>query len=278
MSSLSRLGAILAIVVAVPGLWPCRVIADDGGTTNQVTITNMLANSIMVQAGTNVTIRMDQQEIKRIYADRHKEQSTLPVHFRWQKDGEDIPGATDLHYTITNVSFEDAASYTLVLSGYVELQTAPVHLSVYTLFEAHSNGGTLAVPISDFTSGTLDTCGATGFDSYKTYLTFYGPNASPQSGTFVNSSHENNLDITTCTNVNGTTMKTAVQIQGNWSGMPIVGCSASSDCTANPNLSFATTPLSTNSSSSNTYRTTIYVKSRSMGTVKKVTWTWFYHN
>jgi hypothetical protein len=169
----------------------------------------------------------------------------------------------------------------LVLSGPVEEQSAPVHLSVYSLFASHSNGGCLGVPIGQFTIGTYPICNGTGFDEYKAYFPFYGPNATGQTGAFVNSSGSANLDVTTCTNVNGT-IDTAILVKGNWSGTPQITCSDNdTNCSINTNLSSCTFVLSTNGGSivnSNSYRVGIYYKSSTLGTNASVTFQWYYHN
>ncbi len=171
------------------------------------------------------------------------------------------------------------ATYTLVLFGPVEDQSPPIHLSVYSLFESQSNGGCLGVPIGQFSSGDNMVCGASGFDRYKVYFPFYGPNAASQTGIFQNTSGSANLDLTTCTNVNGTTMDTAIKLQGNWSGTPQIVCNNDSTCTNNSLLSFCTTSLSTNSGSiSNSYRATIYFKSATLGNNTNVTFQWYYRN
>jgi hypothetical protein len=243
-----------------------------------VEVTNTPVLSRMVAVGTRVAISLDRDVLGHINEDRKESMSDLPLRFQWQKDGDDIPGATNSTYTINAATFYDAATYTLVLSGFAELQSAPFHLSVYILEGSHSNGGALAVPIGDFTSGSYPVCGGTGFDRYKVYFPFYGPNASPQSGAFQNTSHSSNLDVTTCTNSNGTVLDTAIRIQGNWLGTPELACNNDTNCVGNPLLSFCTMALSTNASASNTYRATLYFKSATLGSGKTVTFLWNYHN
>ena len=235
--------------------------------------------SQLVRTGATVTLSLDARVLKKIKADAKKSKSKLPLTFQWQINGQNIYGATNYIYAITNVSFSDVASYTLVLSGPVEDQSPPTHLSVYSLFESNSNGGCLGVPIGQFSSGNNTVCGAPSFDRYKVYFPFYGPNASPQSGTFQNTSGSANLDLTTCTNVNGTTMDTAIKLQGNWSGTPEIVCNNDASCTNNSLLSFCTASLSPNSgSNSNSYRATIYFKSGTLGNNTNVTFQWYYHN
>src|SRR5262249_26892935 len=150
-----------------------------------------------------------------IYPNKKVAKSAPPLTYQWRVNGQEIPGATNSSYAISSVDFSNAASYTLVLEGELELETAPIHLNVFQLISGSSNGRALAIPIGDFTSGTYNVCGGTGFDRYKTYMLFYGSNAPSQTGPFFNTTNHF-LDLTTCTNVNGGSLDTAILFQGNW--------------------------------------------------------------
>jgi hypothetical protein len=241
--------------------------------------------SELVAVGTSVTFAPDVKELKAvtksIYAKSKLPNFAEPLTYQWRVNGQDIPSATNSTYSIYSVALSDAASYTVVISGGLELETAPVHLSVFQLIFGSSNGGALSIAINDFTGGgSTSVCGGTGFDRYKTYMQFYGSNAPNQTGQFFNTTNHF-LDLTTCTNLNGSTLDTAILFQGNWSGTPIIGCNDNdSGCGSNGLLSTTNNiALSSSSTSSNTYRTTIYYKeSTRPANVTNVTFRWYYHN
>jgi hypothetical protein len=204
-------------------------------------------------------------------------------YYQWQKDGVEIAGATNSSYVKTNVSFADVGEYVLVFTGAYPGKSGPIYVSVYSLFSQHSNGGALSTPIGDFTTSSSTVCAATGFDKYKVYFPFYGPNANPQSGTYQNTSMSPLLDLTTCTNANKPTLDTAIKIQGNWLGMPELACTNDdASCTNGTLLTTLTNfSLSTNPgpiSNTNSYRATVYFKSSTLGGNTNVTLRWYYHN
>jgi hypothetical protein len=200
--------------------------------------------------------------------------------FQWVKDDHLISGQTNNSLSFPSVAFSNVGTYTLWVNGPKGRQeSAPVHLSVYTLFYSNSNGGSLGVPIGQFSSGNNTVCGDTGFDRYKAYFPFYGPNAVNQTAPFQNTSGSTNLDITTCTNVNGT-IDSAVRIHENWLPMNEKACNNDdASCAVSTSLCTAmATNLSTNPTVNNTYRATIYYKNSTLGTNKSVTFRWYYHN
>jgi hypothetical protein len=258
--------------------------ADSPKKASTIQVINNPDLSPMVEAGTSVTFTSGtdlSSMYRKIYAEKKVPQSAPPLIYQWQKNGNDIAGATKSYYTIPEVTFtNDVATYTLVLSGALEAQSAPVHLSVYTLIYSNSNGGALSTPIQGFTSGTYTACNVSGFDRYKTYMLFYGPNATSQTGPFQNTSGSSLLDLTTCTNLNGTSLDTAILFQGNWASPPVLGCN-DDDPGCGSNVKLSTTnniALSTSSTANNTYRTTIFYKSSTLGGNANVTFRWYYHN
>jgi hypothetical protein len=271
---------IMASMVMAGMLGNATAFAAEGHVGAKARFTVSTNLSELVEEGSDVAISIDTSVLKQIVASSKKTSPGIPLKHRWQKDGHDVPGETNATLSLSHVGFSDVGTYTLVLSGSAEEQSAPVHLSVFNVFTSHSNGGCLAVPIGDFTSGNNTICGGTGFDKYKVYFPFYGPNASPQSGIFTNYSGGANLDLTTCTNVNGT-IDTAIMFQGNWLGMPQVACNDNdTTCSTGTSLSscIGINLSPNNGSTSNSYRATIYFKSATLGTNTSVTFRWYYHN
>src|SRR5260370_26688646 len=167
------------------------------------------------------------------------------ARIQWVKDGfikqdaVNIQKQTSNTFDIPDASFSDVGSYSVFVhfGGHSRVEYGPVHLSVCELFATGSNGGCLGVPTGDFTSGNNIVCEGTGFDKYKVYFPFYGPNATGQTGIFTNYMGGSNLDLTTCTNVNGT-IDTAILFQGNWLGMPQIACNDNdTNCSASTILS-----------------------------------------
>jgi hypothetical protein len=273
---------VFAATLSSPMAW---IQAVEASTNSQPIVLTRGPLSELVAVGTSVTLIPDLKALnavtKSIYTKSKLPMSAPPLTYQWRVNGQEIPGATNSSYTNYSVALSDAASYTVVVSGGLELETAPVHLSVFQLISGHSNGGALSTGIQNFTAGSGNTvCGAPGFDRYKTYMLFYGSNAPSQTGPFFN--HTNYyLDLDTCTNRNGTNLDTAIQFQGNWLGTPVIACT--NDCSGCANDTLLSTitniPLSSSSSSSNTYRTTIFYKeSTREPDITNVTFRWYYHN
>jgi len=112
------------------------------------------------------------------------------VYYQWQFNNVDIAGATSSSYTIPSVDFVNVGDYRVLVWGSPTNKSKTAYLSVYALT---GNEGTLQTPIGWFSAGGAP-CSAAFNQAYtphddgtppKPYL-FYGPNASPQSGPFVN--------------------------------------------------------------------------------------------
>ncbi len=234
------------------------------------------AQSLIVQTGQTVVISASSKEMANV--------AHAPTNgaskYEWVKDGILVPEAkgTNQNLTLTNVGFDDVATYSVFISGeHSRAESAPVHLSVYSLFYTNSNGGVLTAPIGDFSisSGTTLPCGGT-FDRFKAYYPFDGPNTSPPSSIFPNTSNSTNLDLTTCTNINSTTLDTGIRIQENWLPMNQKACDDDDgSCSFNVKLSTTTASGLLNNK---TYRTTIYFNSATLGTNTTITYRWYYHN
>src|SRR6266566_875590 len=241
-----------------------------------VDVESRAAQSLIVSNGQSVLLRVAKPSMKKVKAPP----AGVP-RIQWAKDNDLVPGQTNATFDIPNASFSDVGSYSVWINGpdKSRQESAPIHLSVYSLFYTNSNGGSLGIPIGQFTSGNNTVCGGTGFDRYKVYFPFYGPNAANQTGLFVNNSSSANLDVTTCTNVNGA-IDTAIRIQENWAPMTTKDCNDDdTNCVVYSKLSTAkATNLSTNSTTNNTYRTTIYFNNATLGTNTSVTFRWYYHN
>ena len=231
--------------------------------TNQVTVG--VTRSMIVETGTSVTLAASSNLYPNI----------SNPGFRWLKDEYELYGETNSTYAINNASLSDAAEYkVIVYATGISAEAEPFYLSVYRPV-TNSNGGVMATPVGQFTGGGPYnfSCGG-GFDRYKTYFPFDGPNTSPPSPTYANTSNTPNLYVTTCTNVNGATLDTLVRIQDNFGTGTERACSDNYCSLENTKLSGATfNALQTNK----TYRVTIYFKSSTLGSLTTVTFIWLYY-
>ncbi len=245
--------------------------------TTTVDVGSTATQDLMIESGQTVVLSAKKQDIARIPSDK-----ILANRYHWAKNGFLITHATNETYALTNVSTNDAATYTLFVSGaHGQAQSAPVHLSVYTLNTNQSNGGTLTVPIGAFTfSSQQVSCSPKTFNYYKAYVPFDGPNMTPPSPTFPNTSQSSKLVISTCSTANSSTLDTAVKVQQNWMIPPNpplqVACSddASAACGPNPLLSICTNNLL----AGKTYRMTLYYIGSTLGNNTTVTFSWNYQN
>lgn len=262
----------IAVLIAMLGLSLVLTGAESGGAKGSVQVTLSVFPSAMVITGKTVVISIDEKELAKLQA--ASKTSDLPLHFRWRKNGQAIPGATKSTYTLANVSIADAASYTLLLTGSTEAETAPVHLSVYFHHSTNSNGGTMRTPIGDFINQNNTICGATGWTKYKVYLPFDGPfKTPPVSVDYPNTSNGSKLTFDTCSVDNGS-IDTAVRVRENFGLMTELCCNNDTNCgLSNATLSkCASVSLQTDKN----YRVTIYLKN--VGTQPNVTFNWLYDN
>jgi len=225
-----------------------------------------------VRTGRKVTLQVSKEALAR------PGKAKVAVHYQWRKDGVEIVGATNQSYEITYVTVTNVGSYTLVLTGGLEEESVPFHLAVYTLFENESNGGYLTIPHDSFITGSTLLCtpSGTSFDRYKVYFPFDGPNTTPPSANFPNTSNETNLIVNTCTNFNGSPLDTAVRVMENFGDMNLKCCNNNFACgTPNTKLSSCT---ATGLLSGMTYRVAIYYKKSTLGTNMHVTFRWKYSN
>ena len=199
--------------------------------------------------------------------------STNAVAYQWRKNGSNIAGATNSTFTISSVQFIDVGTYDVVVTGST-LTSEPAYLSVYSLTTSGtSNGGTLQTPIGAF-SGPSVSCGGGTFakgyaptNSDGNIAFIYGPNASPQTGLFVNTTPgSTNFTVNTFTNTNGT-IDTGLRIRGNWGTLPVVACNDDATGGTDPHQSQAViNPLSQNAgdpttgANRNSYRLTVLYK------------------
>jgi hypothetical protein len=233
----------------------------------QVQLGSTAARSLMVETGQTVRILASSTEIAKVKA----------AKFQWLKNDMPMEGETNDALTLTNVDISHVGSYSVhVSSPHNRAESAAVHVSVYSLFTNYSNGGTLTAPIGDFTisGNTTLPCGGT-FDRFRAYVPFDGPNRIPKSTTFPNDSQAANLDITTCTNINGS-IDTGIRIQENWLPMNPKDCNDNTACGVN---ALASSCTATNLQTNKTYRATIYFKSSTLDpTNTTVSFRWYYHN
>jgi hypothetical protein len=194
--------------------------------------------------------------------------STNAITYQWRFNTVPIAGATNSTYWIANASFADVGAYDVVVTG-SSLTSQTAFLSVYSPI---GNGGTLQTPIGAFTSQSV-TCGGGTFqkgysptNSDGSLAFFYGPNASPQSGIFKNSTPgSNRLTVDTFSSNNGT-VDTGLRLRNNWSPFAIADCNDNAAGGTDPRQSKAVISLSqnpgdpTNPTSMNSYRLTILYK------------------
>lgn len=246
------------------GLKPNEVVVELGTTAT---------SDLMVEKGQRVVLSARSQDIAGILPDTSK---TAAPRYQWTKDGFTMENALESTLVLTDVSAKDAATYTIFVSGaHGRAESAPVHLSVYTLETNHSNGGTLTVPIGAFnTSSQQVSCSAKTFDRWKAYVPFDGPYTSPQSSTFPNTSQSTNLVISTISTANATSLDTAVKVQNNFLPTTQVACSDDVSSSCGPYLSCSTNAMATGK----TYRATIYFKNATLGGQTTVTFSWNYQN
>jgi hypothetical protein len=267
MSGIKKSTIVCAAVALLMGFF---VIKAEDVSKNKPVRYLPIRESLLVEKGHDITLSLELPLVKSL---QQKKQGD--VHIQWRKDGADLgsPG-TNATYLISNADISHVGLYTAVLSGAVEAETIGVYLSVYELFEQHSNGGALTAPIGDFTAGNNTICGGT-FDRYHVYTNFCGPNTANCTGVFANTSNSSKLDLDTCTNINNQ-IDTAIQVRQNFGFMTQVACNDNADCMlANANLS-----KSTNSTleTGKFYRVGIFYKSTTLGANTNVTFNWYYHN
>jgi hypothetical protein len=198
--------------------------------------------------------------------------------YQWFQNDTPIDSATNSSYTINSASMADAATYFAFVNGRSgTVQSAPLDLGVYFQYSTNSNGGSLAYSISKFSFQYQQLpCSPKQFDYYYNipYL-FYGSNVTSQSGPFTNSSN-GLLDLSTCTNVNGSTLDTGIVLKVNALPSTTVGCSddAGAACANDSSLSMFTATLD----ASKTYRFTVLYRTGTLGSLTNITFSWFYHN
>jgi hypothetical protein len=246
--------------------------------TNIVQLSLTTASSLLMQTGQTMILSLSTNLLGAVFPP-----TSGVAQYQWLKNGVLIDGETSTSYTNFSVSMDDAGTYSVLVSGnFNRAESEPVNVSVFFLFTNHSNGGVLTSPIQSYTfNSTSVSCGGTqNFDHWQCYLPFNGPNTSPPSTTFPNTSNGTNLDISTCLSVNGTSLNTAVEIIKNVLSppppFPIVACNAAagSGCGINSALSMCTVALQT----STRYRVAIFYVGATAQNLTTVTFTWLYHN
>jgi hypothetical protein len=196
--------------------------------------------------------------------------STNTIAYQWRFNSVPISGATNSTYSFSGAKFSDVGAYDVIVTG-SSLTSKTAYLSVYSLNSSRPpTGGTLQTPIGVYSAQSV-TCGGGTFqkgcsptNSDGSLAFFYGPNASPQSGIFVNKTPgSTTLTVDTFSGNNGT-IDTGLRIRNNWSPFAIAACNDDAPGGTNPKQSKAVvTPLSQNSGDvthNNTYRLTILYK------------------
>jgi hypothetical protein len=201
----------------------------------------------------------------------------LKLKREWRKNGISL-NQTGSTYSLNGVTMADSGSYTVVFKGQSESETAPLHVSVVEYFTNQSNGGYLTTPIGAFTAQTGDTVcsdSAVAFNRYKVFMPFDGTNVQTPSVDFPNISRETNLLVSTCTNINGATLDTSLQVVENFYPMAERACNDNFMCGANAKLSSC---ITTGLLATQNYRVIVYYKYGTLGTCKNVTFRWKYSN
>jgi hypothetical protein len=191
----------------------------------------------------------------------------LPVKFEWRKNFISIPGQTEKRLIINNLNTNHVGSYTLLMTGGVEAETAPVHVGIYIEL-TNTSGRILLEPIGKFTTqNNTISCSVTTFTRIKTYSAFPSP-------TYPNTDNDPKLTINTCFAENGMSVNTAVVIRTNTYQWPEHSCNDAIDPPFGPNAALA---MCTNItlSAGVTFRASIYLKN--ISGVENVTWSYLYH-
>jgi len=207
---------------------------------------------------------------------------TTNVYYQWRFNNVDIAGANTSSYTIPSVDFINVGAYDVLVWGSPTNTSKPAYLSVYTL--TSGSGGTLATPIGAYSSQSF-TCpsGGTfnkGFcvtNNQGTPAFFYGPNASPQSDPFQNTSRSPTLTVDTFSTDNGTA-DTGIRIQNNWVPLATACCNDNATGGTDSKQSQCTITLSQNTGSyQNSYRLVLFYKDPPPPTSGRLTFNWLYH-
>jgi hypothetical protein len=196
--------------------------------------------------------------------------------FQWHKDGQPIAGATKKTYTVAKADKSSVGIYTVKATREdtsKEQKTATYSISTLATNAGGPGQGTLTVPIGDFTSGSMSCCGVTGFDRYRVYVPFDGPNVSTPSASFPNPLNKPKLTVDTLTG-NNTTLNTCVMIRQNFSPYTTIACNDDYPTPPGNKLSAATATLATGKQ----YRSTICYKNSTLGGATTVIWNYLYHD
>jgi len=211
------------------------------------------------------------------------EDANSHLTYQWKINGAAISAATNFNYSITNVQFIHAGTYTVTITGGASMgfsttNSLPAHLTVFDTNYVSGNGGTAKTPIGEFTSSGV--CQNVSFDRYVVKAWFDGPNiTSPlvPSPNWPNPSSLPKLTIDTFASENGTMLDTAVQIAQNWFPYTTLCCNDNTPPPApltDPNLSKCDITMQTNKQ----YRAGIFFKSSSLPAgVTNIYWRWNYH-
>jgi hypothetical protein len=233
---------------------------------------------MIVHTGASLTIGLSKELKAKV--DLADEKFKGSLKYQWRKNDRDLHGETRDVLTIGKVTHESAGKYTIVVTGPLDEESAPVYVSIWNE-EFGSNGGFLSIPVSLFSSSSaLTICNSAGFDRWKAY-NFYGKACTDQVEPFTNFAYVQ-LTVNTCCDINPN-VDTAIRIADLDGGQPPpqVACADNQDRPCNPahpntKVSRLGSPL--NLSNTHHYRVVVWFKSSTLGSAESVGFNWMYQN
>src|SRR6266478_6346574 len=122
-TKLMRASIVMAGMLGSSAAYAAEGHVGGKGAAKQVIVSTNL--SALVEEGTDVSISIATGVLNQIEKISKKASPDVPLKRQWQKDGHDMPGKTEDTLALPNVGFSDVGTYTLVLSGSAEQQSAP---------------------------------------------------------------------------------------------------------------------------------------------------------
>lgn len=92
-----------------------KVIAIDAGATHSIALVEVSTNISILRQPVSEAVALDSMVTLNVFASGQG-----PLHYQWQKDGTNIPGATNATYIISSAQSADAGDYNAWVSNSVE--------------------------------------------------------------------------------------------------------------------------------------------------------------